>query len=170
MVRLFDSADRVAGGGWQIPRTDSTWDTSPMASVGPSGVAGSSVDWRCIMSDTLETLQDAIPYYPQVTGVHPACLAVPAIGEFEQAILDQSIAEHGLRHEILLTPEGLLVDGRGRLLACFKANMEPRFRKVITDPWQIVHAENIARRHLDIDRQSMFVDAWRQHKQSNPSA
>lgn len=111
-------------------------------------------------------IQNILFHYPQVTGVHPACIAVPAIDDEDRTILEQSIERDGLRHEILLTPDGQLVDGRNRLLACFKASVEPRFRKVTTDPWQIAYAENIARRHLDTKRKAIFGDAWREHEQA----
>jgi protein gp37 len=111
-----------------------------------------------------DNIQDILKHYPEVSGLHPACLAVPNIDADDRATLEESIAKDGLRHEILLTPDGLLVDGRNRLLACFNGNIEPRFKKVVTDPWQIAYAENIARRHLDTKRKAIFGDAWREHE------
>ena len=107
-------------------------------------------------------LQDVLKYYPEVTGVHPACLAVPEISAEDRVILEQSIENEGLRHEIVLSEDGLLIDGRNRLIACFKGKVEPRFKKVATDPWQIAYAENIARRHLDTKQKAMFGEAWRE--------
>jgi protein gp37 len=111
-------------------------------------------------------LNDILSHYPEVTGIHPACLAVPEIADEDRVILEVSIERNGLRHEILLTPDGLLIDGRNRLIACFNGKVEPRFRKVSTDPWQIAYAENIARRHLDTKQKSLFGLAWKDHEQA----
>jgi len=111
-----------------------------------------------------ETIEDIIRFYPEVTGIHPACTAVPPIDAEDRVVLNESIANDGLRHEILLTKEGLLIDGRNRLIACYHGKVEPRFRKVSTDPWQLAFAENIARRHLDTKRKAAFGLAWREHE------
>ena len=109
-----------------------------------------------------DNLDQILHYYPEVTGVHPACLAVPEINSEDRSGLEASIKEDGLRHEILITPDGLLVDGRNRLIACYNGSVEPRFKKVVTDPWQIAYAENIARRHLDVKKKAVFGLAWRE--------
>jgi len=103
-------------------------------------------------------------HYPEVTGVHPACLAVPEISPEDRVKLQSSVATDGLRHEIILTQEGLLVDGRNRLIACYEGKIEPRFRKVSTEPWQVAYAENIARRHLDTKQKAVFGLAWKKHE------
>ena len=109
-------------------------------------------------------LNDILIHYPEITGVHPACLAVPEIGDTDREALNADIAKDGLRHEILLTPEGLLVDGRNRLIACYCGSIEPRFKKTKLDPWQVAYSENIARRHLDTKRKAIFGEAWRDHE------
>ena len=106
-------------------------------------------------------ISDILHHYPEVTGIHPACLSVPEITADDRAELQSSIAEHGLRHEIILTQDGLLIDGRNRLIACYHGKIEPRFRKVSTDPWQVAFAENIARRHLDTKQKAVFGLAWK---------
>ena len=80
------------------------------------------------------------------------------------AALVASVTEHGLRHEISLTPDGLLVDGRHRLIACFEASVEPRFAETVADPWEVAHAENIARRHLTVGQLALFGLAWKEHE------
>lgn len=107
-----------------------------------------------------DELSDILAHYPEVTGIHPACLAVPEIGAADKEKLEKSIADHGLRHEILLTADGQLIDGRNRLVACYKGQIEPRFRKVTIDPWQVAYAENIARRHLQVGQIACFGLAW----------
>jgi len=109
---------------------------------------------------------DVLKYYPEVTGIHDACLAVPEIAEDDFESLSKSISSDGLRHEIILTKEGLLIDGRNRLIACFVGKVEPRFKRVATDPWQVALAENIARRHLSTFAKAAFGDAWRESEEA----
>jgi protein gp37 len=109
-------------------------------------------------------IEEILHHYPEVKGIHPACLAVPSIESDDRVKLEESIGRDGLRHEILLTDDGLLVDGRNRLLACFNGKIEPRFRKITADPWQVAFAENIARRHLDVKRKAAFGLAWQEHE------
>jgi protein gp37 len=112
-------------------------------------------------------IEEILHHYPEVKGIHPACLAVPSIESDDRIKLEESIGRDGLRHEILLTDDGLLVDGRNRLLACFNGKIEPRFRKITADPWQVAFAENIARRHLDVKRKAAFGLAWQEHEKQN---
>jgi len=112
---------------------------------------------------TSTQIEDVIKFYPEVTGIHPACLAVPPIGDEDRVSLNKSIADNGLRHEILLTDDGLLIDGRNRLIACYLGKVEPRFRRISTDPWQVAYAENIARRHLETKGRALFAWRWREH-------
>jgi protein gp37 len=112
-------------------------------------------------------IEEILHHYPEVKGIHPACLAVPSIESDDRVKLEESIGRDGLRHEILLTDDGLLVDGRNRLLACFNGKIEPRFRKITADPWQVAFAENIARRHLDVKRKAAFGLAWQEHEKQN---
>lgn len=113
-----------------------------------------------------DNLQDILKHYPEVTGIHPACLAVPSIDACDREVLEESIENEGLRHEIILTEDGLIVDGRNRLIACYNGRVEPRFRKISTDPWQVAFAENIARRHLDTKKKAVFGLAWKEHEQA----
>lgn len=106
------------------------------------------------------SIEEVIKHYPEITGIHPACLAVPEISDEDRHSLEKSIAEDGLRHEIVLTKDGLLIDGRNRLIACFNGRVEPRFKTVSTDPWHVAYAENIARRHLEIVDRCKFGKIW----------
>lgn len=109
-------------------------------------------------------IEEVIKHYPQVTGIHPACVAVPGISQDDYASLLKSISEDGLGHDIVLTQDGLLVDGRNRLVACYDASVEPRFRKSSTDPWVIAYTENIARRHLEVGQKAAFAHARLEHE------
>jgi hypothetical protein len=61
--------------------------------------------------------------------VHPVCEIVPLMGEEALARLVEDIRENGLRVP-LVTHNGMLVDGRNRLIACHRAGVAPRFQ-----PW-----------------------------------
>ena len=60
-----------------------------------------------------------------ITGVHPYAEKFPMLGEAELAELAESIAENGLRNPIVLTPDGLILDGRNRSAACERAGVSP---------------------------------------------
>lgn len=111
-------------------------------------------------------LKTILKHYPEITGIHPACLAVPEIDGEDFAKLETSIARDGLRHEILLTEDGLLLDGRNRLLACFNGKIDPRFQKVSLDPWKVAYSENIARRHLTTKQKTFFGVAWKEYEEA----
>ena len=53
--------------------------------------------------------------------------------ELEELIED--IRAHGLTDPIMLTTEGLLLDGRHRLIACFEAYEDARFETTGVEPW-----------------------------------
>jgi len=101
-------------------------------------------------------INDILKHYPEVTAVHPACLAVPEISDDDRNALNADIARDGLLHEIVLTQDGQLIDGRNRLIACYLGNVEPRFKRTSRDPWDVAYSENIARRHLEKGQLAMF--------------
>lgn len=112
------------------------------------------------------TIQEVVQYYPEISGIHAACLAVPEIGQEDQLALEKDIAERGLLDDIVLTNEGELLDGRNRLIACWKASVEPRFIKTSADPFEFAYAKNIARRHLENVHKCAFGDAWRDYEKA----
>ena len=112
----------------------------------------------------VESFDDIVSHYPEITGVHPACLTVPDINQDDFEALCKDVAENGLRHEIVLTKDGDLIDGRNRLRACYAAQVEPRFKLVSTDPWHVAYSENIARRHLDAKQKAVFGLVWSQYE------
>jgi protein gp37 len=112
----------------------------------------------------VEEFDDIVKHYPEITGVHPACLAVPDIASDDLDALCKDVAENGLRHEIVLTKGGDIIDGRNRLRACHAAQVEPRFKRVATDPWHVAYSENIARRHLAVGQKAMFGAIWKQYE------
>jgi protein gp37 len=112
----------------------------------------------------IETLNDILVHYPEISGVHPACLAVPEISDDDREKLEQDIASKGLLEDILLTASGELLDGRNRLMACYRGNVEPRFTKTSSDPWDVAFSRNIARRHLSTKQLAVFGLAWVEHE------
>ena len=105
-------------------------------------------------------INDILHYYPEITGIHPACEAVPAISDEDYAALLQSIKDGGLAHEIVLTKDGKLLDGRNRLCACYEANQDIRFEYTGVEPWQYSYDTNIARRHLSAFAKYQFKEVW----------
>ena len=112
----------------------------------------------------VEDFEFLVKQYAEITGVHPACLAVPDINHKDFDALCKDVAENGLRHEIVLTKDGDLIDGRNRLRACYAAQVEPRFKRVATYPWHVAYSENIARRHLDTKQKAIFGHHWHEHE------
>lgn len=64
---------------------------------------------------------------PSIVGNHPYADEFPMASEEELAELTDSIATVGLIHPIVLTPDGLVLDGRNRLEACRRAGVDPIF-------------------------------------------
>lgn len=60
-------------------------------------------------------------------GNHPYADEFPMASQDELDELAASIATVGLIHPIVLTPQGLVLDGRNRLAACEKAGVKPVF-------------------------------------------
>ena len=119
----------------------------------------------------MTTLKEAIKAYPQIKGVHPACLAVPEMSGEDWAGLLVSIHKHGLRYEepIDLTPDGMLLDGRNRLVACVESELPAHFRTINLDPWEYVKVRNIDRRQLTTGQKAMFGQAKFEHEKKDAS-
>jgi len=112
----------------------------------------------------VEDFDFVVKQYAEITGVHPACLAVPEIEQEDFDTLCKSIAENGLHNDLILTKDGELIDGRNRLRACYAAQVEPRFKRVSTDPWLLAFNQNIARRHLSVKQKAVFGAAWHEYE------
>jgi len=89
--------------------------------------------------------------------LHPACAAWPEMSPAELKDLAEDIAAHGLRDPITLDPDGLLLDGRNRALACVMAGVEPTTVVYDGDPWLFSLSRNKHRRHLTIDQIAMVA-------------
>ncbi|MEV5449479.1 ParB N-terminal domain-containing protein [Streptomyces sp. NPDC052535] len=58
---------------------------------------------------------------------HPANSLIPPLDEDDLAVLMHDIQENGLLQPIVLDRSGRILDGRGRLAACERLNIEPAF-------------------------------------------
>jgi protein gp37 len=87
-------------------------------------------------------------HYPEFTGIHPSANLFPLPDEEDYSRLVESM-HNGLIESLSRTPEGLLLDGRSRLMACYDTNTEIRVTTVNHPDyilWSI--GKNLDRRHL----------------------
>lgn len=89
--------------------------------------------------------------------VHWYAAAFPLLPDEELQALAADIAGRGLQHPIVLSPDGVLLDGRNRLAACELADVEPTFAITHQDPVQFITGENAHRRHLTAGQRAMSV-------------
>jgi hypothetical protein len=80
--------------------------------------------------------------------LHPACEAWPEMSPTELKALADDIEANGLRDPITVTPEGKLLDGRNRALACVMAGVTPTFTTFTGDPVLFSLSRNQHRRHM----------------------
>ena len=91
-----------------------------------------------------------------ITGVHPYAEKFPMLGDAELAELAESIAENGLRNPIVLTPDGLILDGRNRAAACERAGVTPTTMVYDGDDLaEYVIDCNSSRRHMSTGARAM---------------
>ncbi len=91
-----------------------------------------------------------------ITGVHPYAEKFPMLPDDELADLAESIRTNGLRHPIVVTPAGLVLDGRNRLEACKRAEVVPE--TVVYDGDDLaeyVIDANVGRRHMSTGARAM---------------
>ena len=98
----------------------------------------------------------------QVTGIHPVAAAFPPMEGHAYEEMVESIRIHGLRQPIILTSDGLVIDGVNRLRACGEAGVEPVF-ETLPDSYDeeaiiryIVDA-NLNRRDLSVGQRAMLA-------------
>ena len=88
---------------------------------------------------------------------HQACLAWPEMSPADLSDLANDIAANGLRDPITLTPDGFLLDGRNRALACIMAGVDPTTAIYDGDPWLFSLSRNKHRRHMSVDQIAMVA-------------
>lgn len=114
----------------------------------------------------LDVVEIAAKHYPEFSGIHPACLAVPVCSQDVFVSIVESIATNGLREPILRLPDKQLIDGRTRLLACYVAKQEIRVADAgeSVDPWELVKILNLDRRDLSVGQRAIFGMEWKKHE------
>lgn len=92
----------------------------------------------------------------EINGVHPYADKFPMLPQAELEELAQSIRESGLRQPIVVTVDGLILDGRNRFQACRMAGVEPE--SVVyegNDLAEYVLDANITRRNMTTGQRAM---------------
>lgn len=91
-----------------------------------------------------------------ITGIHPYADQFPMLPQAELEELAQSIRDSGLRQPIVVTVDGLILDGRNRFQACRMAGVEPE--TVVyegADLAEYVLDANITRRNMTTGQRAM---------------
>ena len=101
--------------------------------------------------------------------LHPACAVWPEMPPEALHELADDIAANGLHEPLTLTPEGLLLDGRNRALACELAGVEPKTVIYAGDPKRFSVSKNGHRRHMERDQIALVVGALVTTTQGRPS-
>ena len=92
----------------------------------------------------------------EINGVHPYADKFPMLPQAELEELAQSIRDSGLRQPIVVTVDGLILDGRNRFQACRMAGVEPE--SVVyegADLAEYVLDSNITRRNMSTGQRAM---------------
>lgn len=123
-------------------------------------------DLEGVMADGSEV--HAVAWKPtgEFTGeIHPVADLFPMMTDDELNDLAADIKANGLVHPIVLDENGVLIDGRNRLMACMRAGMEPQFARMNgQDPVTFILSANIARRHMTKGQQAMAISTARKNR------
>ena len=90
--------------------------------------------------------------------VAPEADLFPMLDDDAHASLVVSIKERGLKHPGLLLPDGTLLDGRNRRMACEAAGVEMRWEVCYGDPLDAVIDENVERRQLNVGQRASLAE------------
>lgn len=92
------------------------------------------------------------------SGTHPAAELFPPLGDEELAALAADIEKNGLLHPVVVNAAGVLLDGRNRLAACERADVEPTFVTVtVESEVDFIVSANLNRRHLTAGQRAMLA-------------
>jgi hypothetical protein len=89
--------------------------------------------------------------------LHEACAVWPPMSSEALAELVADIEANGLVEPITHTPDGQILDGRNRAMACALAGVTPTFIVYPGDPWLYSISKNARRRHMTVDQVAMRV-------------
>jgi hypothetical protein len=101
--------------------------------------------------------------------LHEACAAWPEMTPEDLRELAADIAANGLHEPLTITPDGKLLDGRNRGLACVMAGVEPTFVTYGGDPWLFSLSKNKHRRHLTTDQIALVAARLATRTVGNPN-
>lgn len=97
-----------------------------------------------------------LTFTDDVVGVHPYADKFPMLPENELEELAESIGTNGLRNPIIVTPGGLIIDGRNRWAACEIANVDPTVEDYDgEDIAEFVIDCNVTRRNMSTGARAM---------------
>lgn len=90
--------------------------------------------------------------------VHPAADLFPMLPASELQELADDIARTGLKQSVVVTRDGVLLDGRNRIAACTLAGIKPTFTEYRgDDPTAYVVSINLRRRHLSLEDRAFLA-------------
>lgn len=91
-----------------------------------------------------------------IVGVHPYADKFPILSDGELDDLAESIKSVGLLHPLVVTTDGLLLDGRNRREACERAGIDAAVEVYDGDDFaEFVIACNVGRRHMSTGARAM---------------
>ena len=108
--------------------------------------------------------------------VHPFADVFPMLKGEPYAALCLDIEEHGLREPLIITSDGMLVDGRNRLSACNDVGVELKFDTLPVGTTEVeildlIMSKNLHRRHLDnTDRALLGIEYMKRFKEATGGA
>lgn len=110
------------------------------------------MDWTAILR-----------HYDEIKGIHQAADLFPMVEGDEFRELCADIKERGLAQPITVDRDGLLLDGRNRLMACYETNQEVIVEEYLgSDPVQFSLSANLHRRHLNQGQRAVVALKVRQ--------
>ena len=136
---------------------------SPSEHLAPKQTEKRDVDSKLKQDVEIEaieipTLDDAIAWCDRVTGITEECELMTKNSDASVRDLMESIALNGQQRPISITPDGKILDGRHRLVACCALGFEPEFeQKTVESPLQHVLADTTQRDYNPAARASIAL-------------
>jgi protein gp37/ParB-like chromosome segregation protein Spo0J len=101
---------------------------------------------------------EILRHYDEISGIHPAADLFPMVEGDELRELCADIKERGLQQPIVIWRDGTLLDGRNRLVACYRTNQEVVLETYEgDDPVQFSLSANLHRRHLNVGQRAFVA-------------
>jgi protein gp37/ParB-like chromosome segregation protein Spo0J len=101
---------------------------------------------------------EILRHYDEIKGIHPAADLFPMVEGDEFRELCADIKDRGLAQPITVDRDGLLLDGRNRLMACYETNQEVIVEEYLgSDPVQFSLSANLHRRHLNAGQRAFVA-------------